>query len=72
MNPLRRRQDAARRLSPMPCGCRDPLAHLGGQRLATYGLTAAERRVYARALWRAGWQGWEIAAAIHVEELAAA
>jgi hypothetical protein len=56
----------------MPCGCRDPLAHLGGQRLATYGLTAAERRVYALALWRAGWQGWEIAAAIHVEELAAA
>jgi len=32
----------------------------------------AERRLYARALWRAGWQRWEIAGALDVEELAAA
>ena len=72
MNPLRRRQDAARRLPPMPCGHRDPLAHLAARGPSTYGMEPAERRLYARALWRAGWQRWEIAGALDVEELAAA
>lgn len=72
VNPLRRRQDAARRFPPMPCGHRDPLIHLVTRGPSTYGMTPAERRQYARALSRAGWQRWEIAAALDVEELTAA
>lgn len=72
MNPLRRRQDTARRLPAMPCGHRDPLIHLVTGGPSSYGMTPAELRRYARALWRAGWLRWEIAAALDVEELAAA
>ncbi len=71
VNPLRRRQDAARRLPPLPCGHRDPLIHLVARGPSTYGLPPDELRRYARELWWAGWQLWEITGALDVvEELA--
>ena len=71
---LRRRLDAALRLPPLPCGCRDPLWCLAGRcapprpeaqesrfgQPSSYSLSRLELSRHICELRRSGWQPWEI------------
>lgn len=60
--PLRRRRDAADRLPPLDCGCRDPLTHMitATSTRSTYSLTTAELLRERRKLIGFGWSPAEV------------